>query len=208
MEGVEDIMTEAFSKQVLRSYFHHHGQVRTQMEPYEQFMTKLLPHIVNENSDITILSQAQRQKHVIQFGNVTVFKPNIKESDGQVRPIYPSEARTRGLTYMAPVVVDVKHRIFKETKKRGKPGDAAKYAPCSTRVYHEVPLLHIPVMVRSKFCNLYADPDNVHECPMDQGGYFIINGSEKPCRPRRSCGPTTPLSSRLENHRGMHTCAR
>ena len=179
MEGVEDVMTEAFSKQVLRSYFHHHGQVRTQMEPYEQFMTKLLPHIVNENSDITIVSHAQRQKHVIQFGNVTVFKPNIKESDGQVRPIFPSEARTRGLTYMAPVVVDVQHHIFNESKKRSKTGDATKYTPLSKRVYHEVPLLHIPVMVRSKFCNLYADPDNVHECPMDQGGYFIINGSEK-----------------------------
>ena len=170
-------LNEDFVKQVLQSYFHHHGQVRTQMEPYEQFMNKLLPHIVSENSDLTIISQAQRQKHLIHFGNVTVFKPNIKESDGQVRPIYPSEARTRGLTYMAPVVVDVTHRIYRESKKR-KAGEV-QYDQCSERVYREVPLLHIPVMVRSKFCNLYADSDNVHECPMDQGGYFIINGSEK-----------------------------
>lgn len=175
-----DPVSEPFVRQVLQSYFHHHGQVRTQMEPYEQFMTKLLPHIVTENSKLTIVSATQRQKHVIEFGNVTVFKPNIKESDGQVHPIFPSEARTRSLTYMAPVVVDVRHRIYHEAKKKRKSDDAEpEYESCEERVYREVPLLHIPVMVRSKFCNLYADPDNVHECPMDQGGYFIINGSEK-----------------------------
>ena len=173
MEGVN----EDFVKDVLKSYFHHHGQVRTQMEPYEQFMNRLLPHIVNENSDLIIVSSTQRQKHVIKFGNVTVFKPNIKESDGQVRPIFPSEARTRGLTYMAPVVVDVTHQIYRESKKRK--ASEPEYDQCQERIYREVPLLHIPVMVRSKFCNLYADADNVHECPMDQGGYFIINGSEK-----------------------------
>ena len=174
---MEESVNEDFVKNVLKSYFHHHGQVRTQMEPYEQFMHVLLPHIVVENSVITIVSSTQRQKHVVEFGNVTVFKPNIKESDGQVRPIYPSEARTRGLTYMAPVVVDVTHQIYRESKKRK--ASEPEYDKCQERIYREVPLLHIPVMVRSKFCNLYADSDNVHECPMDQGGYFIINGSEK-----------------------------
>ena len=78
---------------------------------------------------------------------------------------------------MTPVVVDVKHEIWKESKKR-KSGEP-EYDMHDERMYCEVPLMQIPVMVRSKLCNLYADPDNVHECPMDQGGYFIINGSEK-----------------------------
>ncbi|CAG8810621.1 20406_t:CDS:2, partial [Gigaspora margarita] len=38
-------------------------------------------------------------------------------------------------------------------------------------------------MVRSKHCNLYEKNDyeiaSLQECPYDQGGYFIINGSEK-----------------------------
>lgn len=38
-------------------------------------------------------------------------------------------------------------------------------------------------MLRSNFCILHdlADPDlyDLNECPYDQGGYFIINGSEK-----------------------------
>ena len=49
-----DIVNEACVREILRSYFHHHGQVRVQMEPYEKFMSTMLPHIIKENSDITI----------------------------------------------------------------------------------------------------------------------------------------------------------
>eukprot|EP01101_Sappina_pedata_P001711 TRINITY_DN1178_c0_g2_i1.p1 TRINITY_DN1178_c0_g2~~TRINITY_DN1178_c0_g2_i1.p1 ORF type:complete len:835 (-),score=308.38 TRINITY_DN1178_c0_g2_i1:666-3119(-) len=36
-------------------------------------------------------------------------------------------------------------------------------------------------MLKSKFCTLHHDEDitNLGECPVDQGGYFIINGGEK-----------------------------
>lgn len=42
----------------------------------------------------------------------------------------------------------------------------------------------VPVMVRSKFCHLKnftanEITHNAKECTFDQGGYFIINGSEK-----------------------------
>ena len=41
----------------------------------------------------------------------------------------------------------------------------------------------LPIMVKSKICHLAKqDEDNLfmlNECPYDQGGYFIINGSEK-----------------------------
>jgi DNA-directed RNA polymerase II subunit RPB2 len=42
----------------------------------------------------------------------------------------------------------------------------------------------IPVMLRSQFCQLHNlnQYDRVHsgkDCQYDQGGYFIINGSEK-----------------------------
>lgn len=38
-------------------------------------------------------------------------------------------------------------------------------------------------MLRSKYCSLYSLTDSELteslECPLDPGGYFIINGSEK-----------------------------
>lgn len=41
----------------------------------------------------------------------------------------------------------------------------------------------VPVMVKSKACNLFQQDEEdlflLNECPYDQGGYFIINGSEK-----------------------------
>lgn len=41
----------------------------------------------------------------------------------------------------------------------------------------------LPVMVKSHICHLGNEPDEnlflVNECPYDQGGYFVINGSEK-----------------------------
>ncbi|AEO64668.1 5512bbe1-303a-4b70-b2e4-e57d94e9d5bb [Thermothielavioides terrestris] len=41
----------------------------------------------------------------------------------------------------------------------------------------------LPVMVKSQVCHLHGEDDEslfqLNECPYDQGGYFIINGSEK-----------------------------
>ncbi|KAK3316925.1 hypothetical protein B0H66DRAFT_307799 [Apodospora peruviana] len=41
----------------------------------------------------------------------------------------------------------------------------------------------VPIMVKSKFCHLWDQDDEglftLNECPYDQGGYFVINGSEK-----------------------------
>lgn len=41
----------------------------------------------------------------------------------------------------------------------------------------------MPIMLRSKYCLLNGlvdrDLTELNECPLDPGGYFIINGSEK-----------------------------
>jgi DNA-directed RNA polymerase II subunit RPB2 len=41
----------------------------------------------------------------------------------------------------------------------------------------------VPIMLRSDYCNLHERSDreltDLGECPYDQGGYFVINGSEK-----------------------------
>lgn len=41
----------------------------------------------------------------------------------------------------------------------------------------------LPIMVKSQICHLSCEQDDnlflINECPYDQGGYFVINGSEK-----------------------------
>jgi DNA-directed RNA polymerase II subunit RPB2 len=48
---------------------------------------------------------------------------------------------------------------------------------------HVFPIGRLPMMLRSRYCHLKDMTDEeltqVQECPYDQGGYFVINGSEK-----------------------------
>jgi DNA-directed RNA polymerase II subunit RPB2 len=56
-------------------------------------------------------------------------------------------------------------------------------SPAQTETEAQVYLGDVPVMLRSQYCYLYnrsnMDIAYLNECPLDVGGYFIINGSEK-----------------------------
>ena len=49
--------------------------------------------------------------------------------------------------------------------------------------FSKVFLGQVPIMLRSTYCILSESNDreltDLGECPYDQGGYFVINGSEK-----------------------------
>ena len=51
------------------------------------------------------------------------------------------------------------------------------------KIDEKIPLGTVPIMVRSDFCILHNkdSQERIHlgECEYDQGGYFVINGSEK-----------------------------
>ena len=83
----------------------------------------------------------------------------------------PNEARLRNLTYSAPLYVDI-------TKTKIVEGQA----PVETQ-HQKTFIGKIPIMLRSTYCLLSQltdrDLTELNECPLDPGGYFIINGSEK-----------------------------
>lgn len=62
----------------------------------------------------------------------------------------------------------------------------------------------IPIMLRSAFCLLSGKKNDdlyrLNECPLDPGGYFIINGSEKViyhrCRPIKSFPSPPPTNEK------------
>ena len=148
---------------IVQAYFEKYGTVRHQIESFDNFMTTSLPHIIQESSEI-LLNQGST-KHVIALCNVSVQKPVIQECDGYDRPIMPHMARMRSITYASSVMVDVVHDIKTPDKHE-------------RRVFREVLLCKLPVMVGSSFCHTYK-ADRIHECRLDHGGYFIINGIEK-----------------------------
>ena len=113
----------------------------------------------------------------MEFQNISIRKPTIFENNGSVQPMMPNDARLRNLTYSAPLYVDVKvSTSYFDNTKSGQ--NVVK-----TRIFPNVHLGKIPVMVGSNYCLLkdqrYIHPSKVGECAEDPGGYFIVQGGER-----------------------------
>ena len=120
-----------------------------------------------------------RKKFRITFGQIYLSKPMMTESDGETTTLFPHEARLRNLTYSAPLYVDLTKTVTTVTE--GEDGQLAE--EIRVEELQKVFIGKVPIMLRSKYCSLHAHSDNelqrLGECPYDQGGYFVINGSEK-----------------------------
>ena len=113
----------------------------------------------------------------LEFRNPTLRKPTIFENNGAVLPMMPNDARQRNLTYAAPLFVDVHVSINMIDNTRGGEITTRK------RLFPNVHLGKVPVMVNSKYCLLHDQrhihPSQLGECFHDLGGYFIIQGGER-----------------------------
>ena len=154
---------------LLRAWSVDVGLVAHQIQSFDKFISCQLNQIISENSDIVVENEAKGVRHVVTFGNVCVRRPAVRESDGAFHKVTPLECRSRGLTYLSPIYVDITHT---EHSTGVRP---------VTKVYKEVLICKVPCMVGSSFCNLRTNsmlgPSG--ECPFDVGGYFIVNGNEK-----------------------------
>jgi DNA-directed RNA polymerase beta subunit len=123
-------------------------------------------------------TQAQHEYEVqIMFENISLRKPTIFENNGAVLPMMPNDARLRNLTYASPLFVDVRVKTtFINNTKQGE-------RITRERLFPNVHLGKIPVMVGSKYCLLHDQkhlhPGTLGECAEDFGGYFIIGGGER-----------------------------
>jgi DNA-directed RNA polymerase II subunit RPB2 len=111
------------------------------------------------------------------FENVSLRKPTIFENNGAILPMMPNDARMRNLTYASPLFVDVRVRTtFIDNTKGGE-------RQVRERLFPNVHLGKIPVMVGSKYCLLHDQkhlhPNQLGECAEDFGGYFIVGGGER-----------------------------
>nr|GEY93684.1 DNA-directed RNA polymerase II subunit RPB2 [Tanacetum cinerariifolium] len=111
----------------------------------------------------------------ISFGQIYLSKPMMTKSDGETATLFPKAATLRNLTYSAPLYVDVTKRAIK------KGHDCEEVT--ETQVFGKVFIQKVPIMLRSSYCTLFRNSEKdlmeLRVCPYDQGGYFIINKSEK-----------------------------
>ena len=135
----------------------------------------------------------------IRMKGIRLGAPTVREANGAEHPATPLECRLRKLTYFSPIYMDF--RIYRD--------DLPPSSTDSDIGFIEEEGVHIgnlPIMVRSGRCNLH--PDHIAgtqekslklspttsaedaqrhkellrksgEDPLDPGGYFIINGTER-----------------------------
>ena len=168
--------------EVINAFFEEKGLVMQQLDSFNHFMDFQIQEVVDDTAEITLKTNPQYDPSVdeqevktyhIKFGQVYINKPTLPTPHArELRPFFPNAARLRNLTYKSPLLCDIHVREF----------DANDNLEQSYVVDH-VPVGDIPIMLKSNYCHLMDMlPDElpeVGECPHDQGGYFIINGSEK-----------------------------
>ncbi|MEM1506677.1 MAG: DNA-directed RNA polymerase subunit B [Candidatus Bathyarchaeia archaeon] len=158
---------------VFKSFFEEKGLVRQHLDSYNEFIEHGLQEIVDEVGEVEI--EVPEGPFKIKLGKVfiaretengVIYDPYITEVDGTRREIYPMEARLRNLTYAMPISVEMTPVVGdRELDKE--------------LVY----IGDIPTMLKSRYCHLYglSEEELIRqgEDPLDPGGYFIINGSER-----------------------------
>eukprot|EP00877_Chromochloris_zofingiensis_P007160 jgi/Chrzof1/2698/Cz11g25180.t1 len=186
MEDEEEISQED-AWIVISSFFEEKGLVRQQLDSFNEFVSNTMQEIVDETSEIVVRPESQHmpgqddmfeeKEYRIKFEQIFLSKPLVTEPDGETATLFPKEARLRNLTYSAPMYVN----ITKAEHKRNI--DTGEWDLVQEDTYDKVFLAKVPIMLQSTFCSLHGQTDKelteLGECPYDQGGYFIINGSEK-----------------------------
>lgn len=152
---------------------------------------------MDEESNMPIV----KKRSSIKLGTLTVSQAAMTEGDGSTRALHPHEARLRNLTYSSPMFIKLHKKVefARERALGGHEEDGVWIAPPNwdgivetvweddpdnpPQTIEQVFIGKLPVMLKSKICALRnrseAELYAFQECPLDQGGYFIINGSEK-----------------------------
>jgi DNA-directed RNA polymerase subunit B len=173
---------------LVEAFIREGGLVKHQLDSFNDFVEKRLQEIINENSVI----ETENKGLYIRLEKIEVGKPRVREADASEHLLYPMEARLRNLTYAAPLYLTMALYVNDEEVDR-------------QRVY----IGDLPIMVRSRYCNLYGlkrqELISKLEDPEDPGGYFIINGSERVIVSQEDLAPNKPFYDKGDKASITHT---
>lgn len=162
-----------------KDYLQSKSLVSQFIESYNKFVDGGLQQIVDAQAHI----EPQVENLVLKLGKISVGQPSVTEADGSRRVYHPLEARLRDLNYSAPLFLEITP-FFSGSEGRTE----------------TVFIGELPVMVKSKLCHLSKmtaeELISAGEDPMDPGGYFIINGTEKALMSIEDLAPNRVFVSR------------
>jgi DNA-directed RNA polymerase II subunit RPB2 len=149
---------------LLKEYLQYEGLIKPMIQAFDYFIDVQLPRRIQKTSIPFSLG-------TITFEEVMIMKPSmIDQSDKTEKriPIFPYMCRRNKTSY----TVSLKCKIVFTPKDESRKIEKINFN-----------LGEIPVMLGSKYCNLYGlDARQLvdkRECQYDPFGYFIIEGAEK-----------------------------
>jgi len=164
---------------IVKSFFREHSLVDLQINSFNRFIREGMQEVVDEMGDLEI-----QPNLIVKFSKIEVGSPRIREPDGvKGKPAWPYECRIRGLTYEAPIELEISIIEDGLEVKRAKEQIGS-----------------IPIMLKSDKCTLKGrSPEELYshgEDPLDPGGYFIIRGTERVIVPREDLATNRLVISR------------
>ena len=143
----------------------------------ERTISMFNPFRVVSDHDFDIKSGHYSLEILLTFNNLVIYRPQLYENNGAIKPMFPQDARLRNFTYDSSIMIDVNIQYNIRT------GENLQNVECIHKTIPKVNIGKMPIMVKSGLCLLthhkHLDPRKTGECMYDVGGYFIINGSEK-----------------------------
>jgi len=158
---------------VSREYFSDERLAEHHFRSFNNFLDRGMQEVVDEKETIeTDIGDKEGQEPVyVELGDVRMVTPRVREADGSEELLYPQEARLRNITYSAPVFMEM-------SIVRGGEDEPEQVVDTT-----ETKVGRMPIMVGSNKCNMAGFSDDelidIGEDPVDPGGYFIVNGSER-----------------------------
>ena len=169
----KDCNLEQLTKHQIESYnYFIQNQMKKTIEMFN-------PLIIRSIHDYNKEHKKYRLQIIINFENLSLYRPEIHENNGATKLMFPNDARLRNFTYNANMTLDlnIEYIILKGEKLDIEEKKNIKMT--------KIQFGKIPIMLKSCICILnqynFLDDKKVDECKSDPGGYFIINGSEKTC---------------------------
>lgn len=157
----DEINTAEDKWNLLPAFLKVKGLVKQHLDSFNYFVDVDLKKIIKANQ--MILSDVDPEFY-LKFIDIRVGQKATSTNRDILVP--PHECRLRDMTYSSPIYVDIEYT-------RGR----------NIVMHKDVEIGRMPIMLRSNKCILNGADENMmarlNECPLDPGGYFIVNGTEK-----------------------------
>jgi DNA-directed RNA polymerase II subunit RPB2 len=169
----------------VRSLFKSHDSplVRHQIDSYDDYLKVQIPKMVEQYNPVMVYHSYKEELNAyetelrISFSNISYNKPFLHENNGSTKPMLPAEARIRNLTYNSSMQADLLLEV------RTFHGEQLEKETLQKKTICGITIGTIPVMMCSSLCYLkersHLTLREKGECDKEEGGYFLINGSEK-----------------------------